>query len=199
MQFLNSKYHAGFKLTPLSLLAPKTMAGDKVSCTYLKKQLFWHNGTWMLPEICRSWILNVNLGKLYYPPPTHTHTHTHTAILLGSRNTARDKISFTRLKKQKLWHNGTWILPKGAFIYDVRCFLVIFNLPTYPHQILYYISLFIKIRWSLTYLPTQKSDVIYECSLNDQYGLFKKSCVFILFYILGIHDLKKRKENSLCQ
>ena len=36
--------------------------------------------------------------------------------------------------------------------------------PTYPHQILYYISLFSKIRWGLTYLPTQKSDVIYECS-----------------------------------
>ena len=56
-------------------------------------------------------------------------------------------------------------LCKGAFIYDVRCFLGIFDLPTYPHQMLYYISLFSKIRWSLTYLPTQKSDVIYECSL----------------------------------
>jgi hypothetical protein len=29
---------------------------------------------------------------------------------------------------------------------------------------LYYISLFSKIRCSLIYLPTQKSDVIYECS-----------------------------------
>ena len=37
-------------------------------------------------------------------------------------------------------------LTKGAFIYDVRCFLGIFDLPTYPHQILYYISLFSKIR-----------------------------------------------------
>ena len=35
---------------------------------------------------------------------------------------------------------------KGAFIYDVRCFSGIFDLPTYPHQILYYISLFSKIR-----------------------------------------------------
>ena len=40
-------------------------------------------------------------------------------------------------------------------------------LPTYPHQILYYISLCNKIRWGLTYLPTQKSDVIYECSLTE--------------------------------
>ena len=55
---------------------------------------------------------------------------------------------------------------KGAFIYDVRYFSGIFDLPTYPHQILYYISLFSKIRWSLTYLSTQKSDVIYECSLK---------------------------------
>ena len=34
----------------------------------------------------------------------------------------------------------------GAFTYDVRCFLGIFDLPTYPNQILYYISLFSKIR-----------------------------------------------------
>ena len=36
---------------------------------------------------------------------------------------------------------------------------------TYLPTLLYYISLFSKIRWGLTYyLPTQKSDVIYECS-----------------------------------
>ena len=40
-----------------------------------------------------------------------------------------------------------------SFTYDVRCFLGIFDLPTYPNQILYYISLFNKIRFSLTYLP----------------------------------------------
>ena len=34
----------------------------------------------------------------------------------------------------------------GAFIDDVRCFLGIFVFPTYPHQILYYISSFSKIR-----------------------------------------------------
>ena len=43
---------------------------------------------------------------------------------------------------------------KGAFIYDVRYFLGIFDLPTYPNQMVYYISLFSKIRCSLTYLPT---------------------------------------------
>ena len=43
---------------------------------------------------------------------------------------------------------------KGAFIYEVRCFGGIFDLPTYPNQILYYISLFSKNRCSLTYLPT---------------------------------------------
>ena len=58
---------------------------------------------------------------------------------------------------------------KGAFTYDVRWFLSIFDLLTYPHQMLYYISLFSKIRWGLTYLPTQKSDVIYECSLIKTY------------------------------
>ena len=69
----------------------------------------------------------------------------------------------------KISINFSWIshhFDVGAFIYDVRCFSGIFDLPTYPHQILYYISLFSKIRWGLTYLPTQKSDVIYECSLR---------------------------------
>ena len=51
-----------------------------------------------------------------------------------------------------------------SYTYDVRCFLGIFDLPTYLNQMVYYISLFSKIRCSLTYLPTQKSDVIYECS-----------------------------------
>jgi hypothetical protein len=45
------------------------------------------------------------------------------------------------------------ICARGAFKYDVRCFLGIFDLPTYPNQILYYISIFSKIRCSLTYLP----------------------------------------------
>ena len=45
------------------------------------------------------------------------------------------------------------LIDKGAFIYDVRCFWGIFDLPTtYPNQILYYISLFSKIRSNLTYL-----------------------------------------------
>ena len=54
----------------------------------------------------------------------------------------------------------------GASTYDVRWFWVIFDLPTYPNQMIYYISLFSKIRWSLTYLPTLKSDVICGCSLR---------------------------------
>ena len=45
----------------------------------------------------------------------------------------------------------TW----GAFTYDVRCFLGIFDLPTYPNQILYYISLFSKIRSLMQFdIPT---------------------------------------------
>ena len=43
-------------------------------------------------------------------------------------------------------------LHKGAFTYDVRFFWDIFDLPTYPNQILYYISLFSKIHFSLTYI-----------------------------------------------
>ena len=68
-------------------------------------------------------------------------------------------------------------LPKGAFIYDVRCFSGIFDLPTYPHQILYYISLFSKIRRGLTYLPTQKSGIIYECSLRRS-TYFERLCTW---------------------
>ena len=51
-------------------------------------------------------------------------------------------------------------------------------LPTYPNQMIYYISLFSKIRCNLTYLRTEKSDVICECSQKEdtiQGGtLFKK-------------------------
>ena len=52
-------------------------------------------------------------------------------------------------------------------------FLCIFDLPTYPNQRVYYISLFSKIRRSLTYLPTQKSDVIFECSLIKKMSTVK--------------------------
>ena len=38
---------------------------------------------------------------------------------------------------------------KGAFTYDSRYFWCIYDLPTYPNQTLYYISLFSKIRFSL--------------------------------------------------
>ena len=68
-----------------------------------------------------------------------------------------------------LGKNVIQLYDKGAFTYDVRCFLGIFDLPTYPNQILYYISLFSKIRCSSTYLPTQKSDVICECSPTRNY------------------------------
>ena len=44
-------------------------------------------------------------------------------------------------------------------------FFGIFDLRIYPYQILYYIRLCSRIRCSLTYLPTQISDIIYECSL----------------------------------
>ena len=40
---------------------------------------------------------------------------------------------------------------KGAHTFDVKWILGIFDIPTYPNQILYYISLFDKIRYSLTY------------------------------------------------
>ena len=49
---------------------------------------------------------------------------------------------------------------QGAFTYDVRCFGGIFDLPTLIRYFTKYISLFSKIRRSLTYLPTQKSVVI---------------------------------------
>ena len=42
------------------------------------------------------------------------------------------------------------MLGKGAF----TCFVGIFDLLIYPNQILYYISLFSKIKFSLTYIPT---------------------------------------------
>ena len=43
---------------------------------------------------------------------------------------------------------------KGAFSYEVRCFLCIFDLPTYTNEMLCYISLYSKIRCRLiTYLP----------------------------------------------
>ena len=44
---------------------------------------------------------------------------------------------------QNWWLNPVREISKGAFIYDVRCFLGLFDL---PHQILYYIILFSVIR-----------------------------------------------------
>ena len=57
-------------------------------------------------------------------------------------------------------------ISKGASTYDVRWFLVIFDLPTYPNQMIYYISLLSKIRWGLTYLLNLESNVICGCSLK---------------------------------
>ena len=62
-----------------------------------------------------------------------------------------------------------------ASVYDIRCFLGIFDLPTHPNQMVYYMGLFSKIRCSLTYIPPQKSDVICECSLSIISNLFDKS------------------------
>ena len=53
-------------------------------------------------------------------------------------------------------------MAKGAFTYDVRCFGGIFDLPTYPNQILYYISLCSKIRCSLTYLPKNLTSYVND-------------------------------------
>ena len=64
----------------------------------------------------------------------------------------------------------------GALTYDVRCFWGIFDLPTYPNQILYYISLFSRIRWGLTY----QSDVICECSLKYYSTIVAEGKTFIL-------------------
>ena len=84
------------------------------------------------------------------------------------------------INRQNQWFKMIWfrpILSKGAFTYDVRCFLGIFDLPTYHNQMVYYISLFSKIRCSLTYLPTQKSDVICECSLKGCVIFKRYNCV----------------------
>ena len=43
---------------------------------------------------------------------------------------------------------------KGAFTYNVRCFAGIFDLPTLIRYFTTYLSLFSRIRWSLTYLPS---------------------------------------------
>ena len=69
MQFLNSKCHVRQNLTYSFLPAQKNNAGAKISRTYLKKQRFCHNGTWIVPgivpKICSFWILNVNLVKIW--------------------------------------------------------------------------------------------------------------------------------------
>ena len=45
---------------------------------------------------------------------------------------------------------------------------------TYPDQMIYYISLFSKIRWSVTYLPTLKSDVICGCLYPKKFTRYYK-------------------------
>ena len=73
----------------------------------------------------------------------------------GPRKTNKVFLFFSQtwltLHKWKLTNNTskksmTGLICKEAFIYDVRCFLGTLDLPTYPHQMPYYISLFSKIR-----------------------------------------------------
>ena len=56
-------------------------------------------------------------------------------------------------------------LRKGRWFWDI------FDLPTYPNQILYYISLFSKIRCSLTYLPIKAGHAlrIWICGCSPFY------------------------------
>jgi len=75
---------------------------------------------------------------------------------------------------------------------------VIFDLPTYPNQMIYYISLFSKIRYTLTYLPTPKSDVICGCSLKENNlkpcQLMKGSMITVtLFYMLSEKYFRKQE------
>ena len=88
----------------------------------------------------------------------------------------------------EIWYFFIIFFGKGAFTYDVRCFSGIFDLPTYPHQILHYnINLFSKIRWSLTCLPAQKSDVVCECSLSNWLivQLYNKISLSNYLYVLS--------------
>ena len=109
----------------------------------------------------RKWIpfVHVSLSCNIYNCEVET---THSCIIKYIIDPEEVFAEFERVysKKTLKWPHFS----KRAFTYDVRCFSSIFDLPTYPHQILYCISLFSKIWWGLTYLPTQKSDVIYECS-----------------------------------
>ena len=56
--------------------------------------------------------------------------------------------------------------------------------PTYlPYTFLYYINLFSKISCSLTYIPTQKFDIICECLLSKAQSVFKYVPLVACLYI----------------
>ena len=62
-------------------------------------------------------------------------------------------LSWWRVSNYMLRTSAGSLIAKRAFTYDVRCFGGIFDIPTYPNQMLYYISIFSKIKFSWTYLP----------------------------------------------
>ena len=66
----------------------------------------------------------------------------------GSTHDRRQQASSSGLSAEIL--AALLVTFRGPFTYDVRCFLLFL---TYSNQILYYISLFGKIRFSLAYLP----------------------------------------------
>ena len=63
------------------------------------------------------------------------------------------------------WSSSSWKGAMGTFIKDVRFFLWFLEIPTYLCPIHYVLSFMYYVRISLTYLPTQKSDILYERSL----------------------------------
>ena len=72
------------------------------------------------------------------------------------------KIAFNRTLVE-----SNWDIPylKGTFIKDVRFFWQFFEIPTYLCPLHYVLYPMYYVRFSLTYLPTPKSDILYERSL----------------------------------
>ena len=66
-------------------------------------------------------------------------------INLSNENVKINTVSEIVAQRNSFWHfNLHFVLKRfqihlhlGAFVYEVRCFLGIFDLPTYPNQILY--------------------------------------------------------------
>ena len=102
MRFLTFKCQVRKNLTHLSSWAHKNMAVAKILYIYLKRQRFWNNGTWILPETCMPFLgSNVKLVKIW-PRQVNGLEKTNLEPNFGV-SSSKNKIFDQQCNYQKVW------------------------------------------------------------------------------------------------